>query len=84
MAGVEVEELEDDRETSLPSSALSPSEYRAFRGMLNELHQKQTRPDLVEAEFVLNFLETFKDVAREDAEKVPEHDPINACTQLIE
>jgi hypothetical protein len=69
-----VDGLDEDRDTSLPSSALSPSEYRAFRSMLvNDVHTRSPTdsPSQVELAVVLDFLESFQGVTRADARKVP-------------
>ena len=61
MAAIEV--LEDDRDTSLPSSALSPAEYRSFRGLVRELdHLVGVNNDQVSFYSVLEFLSSFNGV----------------------
>jgi hypothetical protein len=61
MAANEV--LEDDRDTSLPSSALSPAEYRSFRGLANELdHTAGVNSNQVSFYSVLEFLSSFNGV----------------------
>ena len=69
MATVEV--LEDDRDTSLPSSALSPAEYRSFRGLVNELdHTSSVNKNQVSLYSVLEFLSSFTGVTQSVAEQV--------------
>ena len=61
MAAIEV--LEDDRDTSLPSSALSPAEYRSFRGLVNELdHTAGVNNNQISFYSVLEFLSSFNGV----------------------
>lgn len=69
MATIEV--LEDDRDTSLPSSALSPAEYRSFRGLVYELdHQVGVNNDQVSFYSVLEFLSSFNGVNQGVAQQV--------------
>jgi len=57
------EALEDDRDTSLPASALSPAEYRSFRAFLSELHHGAGRLGRRAPLFaVLEFLVSFSGV----------------------
>ena len=51
--------LEDDRDTSLPPSALSPAEYRNFRTLVSEL---APGPDGVSLYTVRIFLGSFSGV----------------------
>jgi len=67
MADVEV--LDDDRDTSLPSSALSPAEYRAFRGLVSELDHNGVN-NQVSLFSVLDFLSTFNGVTRNIVDQV--------------
>ena len=54
--------LEDDRDTSLPSSALSPSEYRGFRSLVSELDHTGVN-NQVSSHSVLDFLSSFNGVS---------------------
>jgi hypothetical protein len=67
MAAVEV--LEDDRDTSLPVSALSPAEYRNFRGMVSELRHMSVN-NQVQLHSALEFLSSFKGVTHNVAQQV--------------
>jgi hypothetical protein len=67
MADVDV--LEDDRDTSLPSSALSPTEYRSFRGLVSELGHKGDNNG-VPLYNVIEFLATFRGVTHGIAQQV--------------
>ena len=65
------EALEDDRDTSLPASALSPAEYRSFRAFLLELHHAAGSPDRHAPLFaVLEFLVSFNGVNLSVAQQV--------------
>jgi hypothetical protein len=69
MAAIEV--LEDDRDTSLPSSALSPAEYRSFRGLVNELdHAAGVNNNQISFYSVLEFLSSFNAVNQSVAQQV--------------
>jgi hypothetical protein len=69
MAAIEV--LEDDRDTSLPASALSPAEYRSFRGLVNELdHTAGVNNDQVSFYSALEFLSSFNGVNQGVAQQV--------------
>ena len=69
MAANEV--LEDDRDTSLPSSALSPAEYRSFRALVKELdHTAGVNNKQVPLYSVLEFLSSFNDVSQGIAQQV--------------
>ena len=69
MAANEV--LEDDRDTSLPSSALSPAEYRSFRGLVNELnHTAGVNNNQISLYSVLEFLSSFNGVNKGVAQQV--------------
>jgi hypothetical protein len=69
MAAAEV--LEDDRDTSLPSSALSPAEYRSFRGLVKDLDQSAgLNKDQVSVYTVLEFLSSFNRVTPGIAQQV--------------
>ena len=66
------EALEDDRDTSLPASALSPAEYRSFRAFLLDLHHAAGSPDRHAPLFaVLEFLVSFNGVNLSVAQQVP-------------
>jgi hypothetical protein len=66
MADVQI--LEDDRDTSLPSSALSPAEYRGFRRLVQELDH--TGNNEVSLYTLLEFLASFNGVTHSVAEQV--------------
>ena len=63
----DVEALEDDRDTALPSSALSPAEYRSFRTLVTELVRVHGR---VSVYLVVEFLTTFNAVSHDVARQV--------------
>jgi len=67
MADIEV--LDDDRDTSLPSSALSPAEYRGFRGLVSELDHSGVN-NQTSLFSVLDFLSTFNGVTRSVVDQV--------------
>lgn len=67
MAAVDI--LEDDRDTSLPVSALSPAEYRSFRGLLSELRHTYVNNE-VQPYSTLEFLSSFNRVTRNVAQQV--------------
>jgi hypothetical protein len=60
---------DDDRDTSLPSSALSPAEYRGFRGLVSELDHTSVN-NQVSLYSVLEFLASFNGVTHSVAQKV--------------
>jgi hypothetical protein len=65
------EALEDDRDTSLPASALSPAEYRSFRALLLELHHAAgTLDKQAPLHDVLDFLTSFNGVTQSVAKQV--------------
>ena len=59
---------DDDRDTSLPSSALSPAEYRGFRGLVSELDHTGVN-NQVSLYSVLEFLASFNGVTHGVAQK---------------
>jgi hypothetical protein len=61
--------LEDDRDTSLPSSALSPAEYRNFRSLVSELRQPGVDND-VSLYTVRGFLASFNEATDAVARQV--------------
>lgn len=63
----DVESLDDDRDTSLPVSALSPAEYRSFRTLVTEVKGVNTQASLYS---VLEFLTTFNAVSHGVAQQV--------------
>jgi hypothetical protein len=65
----DAEGLEDDRDTSLPSSALSPAEYRTYRGLVNDLLHN-TLNNKVSLYSVLEFLSSFNRVTQSVAQQV--------------
>jgi hypothetical protein len=67
MADVQI--LEDDRDTSLPSSALSPAEYRGFRLLVQELDHTGG-PNEVSLYTLLEFLASFNGVTHSVAQRV--------------
>jgi len=67
MAGVEA--LDDDRDTALPPSALSPAEYRGFRALVNDLDHTGDNHQ-VSLYSVLEFLASFSGVTHTVAGKV--------------
>ena len=67
MADVELQD--DDRDTSLPSSALSPAEYRGFRGLVSQLDHVGAN-NQVSLYSVLEFLASFNGVTHSVAQKV--------------
>jgi hypothetical protein len=62
-----VETLDDDRDTSLPPSALSPAEYRSFRGLVTELLAVNNPVSLPS---VIDFLASFNGVSQSVALQV--------------
>lgn len=60
---------DDDRDTSLPSSALSPAEYRGFRGLVSELDHTSVN-NQVSLYSVLKFLASFNGVTHSVTQKV--------------
>ena len=62
-----VEGLDDDRDTALPSSALSPAEYRSFRGMVTVLVGVNGGASFTS---VVEFLMTFNGVNHGVAQQV--------------
>ena len=76
MAAAEV--LEDDRDTSLPSSALSPAEYRGFRALVNDLDQIGVVDNgQVSVHSVLEFLSSFSGVNQSVAQQVLDYSSPN-------
>jgi len=67
MADAELQD--DDRDTSLPSSALSPAEYRGFRGLVGDLDHTGV-DNQVSLYSVLEFLASFNGVTHSVAQKV--------------
>ena len=65
----DVEGLDDDRDTSLPPSALSPAEYRGFRSLVNDLDHTGENNE-VSLYSVLEFLASFTGVTHPVAQKV--------------
>jgi hypothetical protein len=61
--------LEDERDTRLPSSALSPAEYRNFRTLVAELVPQGVDND-VSLYTVRGFLSTFNGVTDATARQV--------------
>jgi len=63
----DVEGLDDDRDTALPTSALSPAEYRSFRTLVAEVKGVNSQSSLYS---VLEFLTTFNAVSQGVAQQV--------------
>jgi hypothetical protein len=64
---VHVEGLDDDRDTALPTSALSPAEYRSFRPLVTDLLGVNNQ---AKVDSVMEFLTTFNAVNQEVAQQV--------------
>ena len=64
-----VEALEDDRDTRLPASALSPAEYRSFRGLVNDL-ARTGADNRISLDTVIDFLSTFNGIGHPVAHQV--------------
>jgi hypothetical protein len=64
--------LEDDRDSSLPASALSPAEYRSFRAFVLELHHAAggSLNKLTPLDAVTDFLTSFYAVNHTVAQQV--------------
>jgi hypothetical protein len=64
--------LDDDRDSSLPASALSPAEYRSFRAFLLELHHAagNSLDKLAPLDAVIAFLTSFHAVNHTVAQQV--------------
>lgn len=54
--------LDDDRDTALPASALSPAEYRSFRGLVGDLQRTSAVNNQVSLFSTLEFLSSFNGV----------------------
>ena len=80
MASVEL--LDDDRDTSLPSSALSPQEYRSFRGLVNDLDRTGVN-NQVSLYSVLEFLSSFNGITPSVAQQVLSLENISLCRLSI-
>lgn len=71
-----VDSLDDDRDTSLPTSALSPQEYRTFRTFVNDMDRTGI-DNQVALHSVLEFLSTFKGVSQIVAQQVIPSEPLS-------
>ena len=70
----DVEGLDDDRDTCLPPSALSPAEYRGFRALLKnqqlQNHRDTGEQNAVSLNSILDFLASFNAVSYSVAQQV--------------